>query len=440
MKGKNAMITANGAQSVASPSKKRKQELDTTAASILIPKKLKVAAPTGGSSEDDITTAFAAPPTQFASTANISQPLQGQKRKASEEEDIAPQPKKGKLSGSAIKMPTKASSSTPAASKQPIVKKYVGGELVSTSLLKKGAKIGASLGKAPAKGSISVPTPPQPVPSKKGKPQKKAPLGPILAAAKHLISPPSRVVEQSCDLLHKIPLEIRDRIWELVVANEDNIKLLGKEADTGAVKLPRPALFRVCRQTRFEVWDTYHKTNSFETDSTNVANAFLKQVGVTHYTDENKDKHYPGLVLLKNLYITDPFKVKKDQVDLYIQENGPRGRSATRLPSFETDQTARSLRDVRRCMMAIKYALSRKGLRKDVVKMQMLVHDQNDVLSFVQTHIFESDRFIEIPAVWTWVTLEDVDAHQYRTLTADRRDIKFTAVQPPSNGALTTQA
>ncbi|KAF7196565.1 hypothetical protein HII31_01935 [Pseudocercospora fuligena] len=438
MKGKNAMINTSAAQSSASPSKKRKQEdalLD--ADGFLNSKKSKITA----STDQTPTTAFAAPASamQPTSTANISQPPQGQKRKASEGDDIGPQPKKGKLSVSAAKMPAKASGSTPAASKQPIIKKYVGGELVSTTRLPKGAKIGASLGKAPTKGSISVLAPSYPVPTKKGKQQKKAPLDPMLAAKKHLISPPSQVVEQSCDLLHKIPYEIRDRIWELAVAKEDNIKLQGKEADTGAVKVPRPTLFRVCRQTRHEVWDTYHKVNSFETDSTDVANAFLKQVSANHYKDENQNKHYPGLVLLKNLFITDPFKAKKDAVDHQIIERRSVGLTSRPDYFLKKDESPRSLRQIRRCMMAIKYALGRKGLHTDVIKMQMLVQDKNDVVGAIAARDWHSERFIEIPGSWTWVTVEEVDAHQYQTLSADHRHIKFTAVNPPTNGASTAQ-
>ncbi|KXS97418.1 hypothetical protein AC578_8834 [Pseudocercospora eumusae] len=427
MKSKNVVISPSGTQSSASPSKKCKQEdASHDADGFLIPKKSKAAART----DQTTTSAFAAPALamQPALTPNISQPPQGQKRKASEGDDMALQPKKGKLSASATKMPAKAPSCTPAVSKQPVVKKYVGDELVSTALPPKGAKIGASLGKGPTKGSISVPAPPQPVFTKKG-----------LAAKRHLISPPSQVVEQSCDLLHRIPYEIRDRIWELVVAKEDNVKLRGKEPDTGAVKLPRPALFRVCRQTRFEVWDTYHKVNSFETDSTDVANAFLKQVSVNHYKDENRVTHYPGLVLLKSLYITDPFKVKKDPVDLCIRNYGLRSQDADPLCWAKDGETPRSLREIRRCMMAVKYALGRKGLHEDVVKMQMLVHDKNDVVGFVATNTFGLQRFIEVPGVWTWVTVNEVDAHQYHTVSAYRHHVKFTAVNPRSNGASTAQ-
>ncbi|KXT09514.1 hypothetical protein AC579_7198 [Pseudocercospora musae] len=71
----------------------------------------------------------------------------------------------------------------------------------------------------------------------------------------------------------------------------------------------------------------------------------------------------------------------------------------------------------------------------DVVKMQMLVHDKN----MVQARIYMADSFIEVPDVWNRATVEEVDTHQYQTLSANHRHIKFTAVNPPSDGASNAQ-
>ncbi|KXT09516.1 hypothetical protein AC579_7190 [Pseudocercospora musae] len=82
MKGKNAIVSPSpsGARPSASPSKRRKQEWDTTADSSAVSKILKAAT---RDLDNNLITAFAAsaPATQCTSTLNISQPPQGQNRK-----------------------------------------------------------------------------------------------------------------------------------------------------------------------------------------------------------------------------------------------------------------------------------------------------------------------------------------------------------------------